>query len=76
MVIDFTAELAPLLWSILALLLISTAALVASIDPEIAEIYIGDRRLLVATATVAVVALVALIAARPDIASGFGLPFP
>jgi hypothetical protein len=76
MVIDFTAELAPLLWSILALLLISTAALVASIDPEIAEIYIGDRRLLVATAAVAVVALVALIAARPDIAAGFGLPFP
>lgn len=76
MVIDFTAELAPLLWSILALLLVSTGAIVASIDPEVAEIYLGDRRLLIATAAVAVLTLVALIAARPDIAAGFGLPFP
>jgi hypothetical protein len=76
MIIDFTADLAPLLWCILALLLMSTGAIVASMDPEAAEIYLGDRRLLVATAAVALVTLVALIAARPDIAAGFGLPLP
>jgi hypothetical protein len=76
MFIDLTAQLAPLLWAILALLLVSAGAIVASIDPEIAEIYLGDRRLLVATAAVAVLTLVALVVARPDIAAGFGLPVP
>ena len=74
MIIDFTAELAPLLWTLLALLLVFAGAIVASIDPEVAEIYLGDRRLLVATAAVAVLTLVALIVARPEIAAGFGLP--
>ena len=76
MFIDLTAQLAPLFWSVLALLLVSAGAIIASIDPEVAEIYLGDRRLLVATAAVAVLTLVALVVARPDIATGFGLPVP
>jgi hypothetical protein len=76
MIVDFTPGLAPLLWGILALLLVSTGAIVASIDPEAAEIYLGDRRLLVATAAVAVLTLLALIATSSEIAAGFGLPLP
>lgn len=73
MVIDFTAELAPFLWGMVGLLLILAGAILASVDPDVAEVYLGDRRLLAAAAALVVVTLVALIAAR-DIATGLGLP--
>jgi hypothetical protein len=74
MVIDYTAELAPIIWSMLCLLVIAAGALLACVDPDVTEIYFGGRRLLVATAALAVLALAALVVARPDIAAGFGLP--
>jgi hypothetical protein len=74
MILDFTAELAPLLWGVIGLLLISAGAVLACIDPEIAELYVGDRRLVLVTAAMAVVTLGALIAAVPAIATGLGLP--
>ena len=74
MAIDMTAQLAPLLWGILCLLVILAGAILASIDPEVAEIYFGDRRLMIVTAALAVIALAALVAARPEIAGAFGLP--
>jgi hypothetical protein len=76
MVIDFSAELAPILWGMVGLLLILTGAIVASIDPEVAEIYFGDRRLLVGTAVLALVALAALLVAHPAIVNGLGMPYP
>jgi hypothetical protein len=73
MVIDFTPELLPLLWGLLGVLLIATGAIIASIDPEIAEVYLGDRRILLVTAAVAAITLGALAAAGPQIASNLGL---
>ena len=74
MVIDFTTDLAPFVWAMLGLLLMLAGAIVASIDPEVAEVYLGDRRLLVAAVALAVVTVVALVAARPDFATGVALP--
>ena len=45
------------------------------VDPEVAELYLGNRRLLVATTALALVTVVVLIAARPHIAASIGLPF-
>ena len=73
MVIDFTPDLAPVLWAIVGVLLIAAGAILASIDPEVAEVYVGDRRLIVVTAAMAVVTLGALIAAVPAIATSLGL---
>jgi hypothetical protein len=73
MIFDFTAELAPFLWGMIGLLLMLAGAILASIDPETAEIYLGDRRMLAAVAALVVVTVVALIAAH-DIATGLGLP--
>lgn len=75
MIIDMTAELAPILWGMLGLLFLLAGAIVASIDPEIAEVFLGDRRLLLVTAALAFITIVALIAAQPEIATGFALPF-
>jgi hypothetical protein len=74
MIIDFTANLAPFLWGTVGLLLIAAGALLASIDPEVAEVYVGDRPLIVVTAAMAVVTLGAVIAAVPAIAASLGLP--
>ena len=74
MVIDFTAQLAPLLWGILGVLLIVTGGIVASIDPETSEVYLGDGRVLAVTAALATIALLVLIAVRPDIVSDLGIP--
>lgn len=74
MVIDFTTQMAPILWVTVALLLVAGGALVASIDPELAEVYLGDRRFLVATVALAVLTIVALVAVQPGTAARFGLP--
>jgi uncharacterized membrane protein YdjX (TVP38/TMEM64 family) len=74
MTIDFTRELAPVLWTMVGLLLVAGGALVASIDPELAEVYLGDRRFLVATVALAVLTIVALVAVQPGTAARLGLP--
>jgi hypothetical protein len=76
MVIDLTAELAPLLWAMLGLLMIAAGGIISNLDPEVVEIYVGERRLLVVTTVLAIVTLGALIAIGPAIAAGLGLPFP
>ena len=74
MVIDFTAQLAPILWGMVGLLLVLGGAIAASVDLETAEIYLGNRRLLLATAAVLVLTIAALALARPDVAARLGLP--
>ena len=51
------------------LLLVVCGTIVASIDPELAEVYLGDRRLLGATVALAVLTIVALVALRPEAAA-------
>ncbi len=60
MVIDFTAQTAPLLSVLIAALFIVALVLFACLEPELAEVYLGDWQLLVAT--VALVAFVIAVA--------------
>ena len=66
MIIDFTAQTAPVLWALLALLLLLALVIFASIEPELAEIFLGDFQLLVAAVTLAVLAI-AMFSGRADI---------
>jgi len=75
MLIDFTTELLPLLWALLGLLMIAAGAIIANVDPEVAELYVGDRRLLIVTAALVAVTFGALVAAGPEIATDLGLAF-
>jgi hypothetical protein len=70
MVIDFTAQLAPVLWGMVGLLLVLGGAIAASVDFEAAEIYLGQRALLVATAVVLALTVAALAIVRAAVASG------
>jgi hypothetical protein len=58
MVIEFTAPTGPLLWALIPALLIVGLVLFACVEPELAEIYMGDWQLLAATVTLAVVVVV------------------
>jgi hypothetical protein len=49
MITDFATQMGPVLWVAVGLLLVICGTVVASIDPELAEVYLGDRRLLVVT---------------------------
>ena len=68
MQIDSTVQLAPLVWVILGMLIFFTGAIVASIDPELTEAYLGDPRLLIATTLVmaAVLCGVAIVMGGPE----------
>jgi len=70
MILDHTTMFAPIFWGMVALLLILAGAILASADPELAEAYLGDRRLLVASAIVAMAAVTVMVVSRPDIAPG------
>lgn len=72
MIIDLTAALAPILWALPVLLVAAALALTASVDPEVAEIYVGQRRLLFTAAVVVVVAAAGLAAFEPALASALG----
>jgi hypothetical protein len=60
MIVDFTAHAGPLLWTIIASLLILALVLFACIEPDLAEVYLGDVQLLVATLALALIAIVLL----------------
>jgi hypothetical protein len=68
MVIDLTNELAPVLWAIVGLLLMTGGAIAANIDTEVAEIYHDNRRMIVIVATLAIVVLAVLAVIQPGIA--------
>lgn len=74
--IDQTTQLAPILWGMIALLLVLAGAILASLDPEVTEVYLGDPRLLLASGALAVTLLIAIVATRPGIAHGLGIPWP
>jgi hypothetical protein len=68
MVIDLTAQLAPAFWGVIALLLATAGFIAASIDRDLAEVYLGDRRLLVAALAVAALTAAILLLTAPGIA--------
>jgi hypothetical protein len=73
LILDFTAQLAPVLWGMVGLLLVLVGAIAASVDLEAAEIYLGHRALLITTAGVLVLTIAALAIVRPDVAARIGL---
>jgi hypothetical protein len=73
MVIDFTTQTAPVLWALVALLLLLALVIFACVDPESAEVFFGDLQLLVATVTLAAVAIIVL-SGRIKIAREIGPP--
>jgi cytochrome bd-type quinol oxidase subunit 2 len=70
MILDHTMQLAPIFWGMVALLLLLAGAILASVDPEIAEAYLGDPRLLVASAVMAVALMGVLVVSQPEVAHG------
>src|SRR6185369_17420202 len=75
MILDFTAQTAPLLWALITALTILALVLFASIEPELAEVYLGDVQLLVATLALAAIALV-LVAVRSEAIRQLGVAVP
>lgn len=61
---------APIFWGMIALLLVCAGAILAGIDPELAEVYLGDPRWLLTGAAIAVVTVVTIAAARPELTHG------
>jgi hypothetical protein len=76
MVVDQTMQLAPVLWGAVTLLLVLSGAILASMDPEVTEAYLGDPRLLIAGGVLAVSLLVVLVVTRPEIAYGLSALWP
>lgn len=66
MVIDFTAQSAPALGMVLAVLALSGLAILACIDPDLTEIFFSDTQILIATVTLAALA-VAVISGHADL---------
>jgi hypothetical protein len=64
------AEFAPIFWGMIALLLVFAGAILAGVDPELVEIYLGNPRWLLASAAIAVAALVTIAATRPELTHG------
>lgn len=65
MPIDFTVFAAPLLSTLAVILLLCAGAILASIDPELSEAYLGDPRLLAAVVGVSLVVAGVLLAQPP-----------
>ncbi len=74
MIIDFTAQTAPLFWAVVAALLILALVIFACIHPELAEVYLGDLQILVATVALAAIAIAMLVSGHPR--AGASLPLP
>lgn len=65
MIVDFTAHTAPALWALIAPLLLLALILFICIDPELAEVYLGDTQLFVATLALAAIT-VAVVSGGAD----------
>lgn len=61
MIVDFAANTAPALWWLLAPLGILVLSILACVDPELTEVYLGDGQILVATAALAAIVVVLLV---------------
>jgi hypothetical protein len=68
--VDVTAQFAPVFWGVIALLLVLAGAILAGVDPEMTEVFVGSRPVLLAGVAVAFVALATVALARPEISAG------
>jgi hypothetical protein len=58
MLLDFTAQTVPVLWALIAALVLMGLIVFACIDPELAEVYLGDWQLVVAAVGLAAILIV------------------
>lgn len=72
MFVDFAAQTAPALWALIAAMVILGLLIFASVAPELAEVYLGDMQILVATVALAALAIVLLVPGRVDMVHRFG----
>jgi hypothetical protein len=63
MIVDFTAQMTPLLWALAVLLVVLAAAIFASMEPDLVEVYLGEPQLLFAMITVAALVVATLTGA-------------
>lgn len=63
MIVDFTAQMSPMLWALGVLLLVLAVAIFASMEPDLAEVYLGEPQLLFAMITVAALVVATLTVA-------------
>ena len=76
MFVDFTAQSVPTLWVLVAALAILAMIILASVDPELAEVYFGDAHILIGTLALAALALVVLGSHHVDISPAVGQLLP
>jgi hypothetical protein len=76
MVVDFAAQTAPVLWGLVAILVILALVIFASVDPDLAEVYFGDVQILVATLALAAVMIALMVPARVEELRALGLLIP
>jgi len=57
MIVDFTVQSVPAVWTLVVLLLLLAVVLFACLDPELAEVFFSDSQLVVATMALAAVAI-------------------
>jgi hypothetical protein len=69
MEVEVTTQLAPLFWGVIALLLVLAGAILAGIDPEMTEVFLGSPRMLMASVALAFVALATVALARPELSA-------
>jgi hypothetical protein len=58
MTVDFTAQTIPILWVLIATLALMALIVVACIEPELAEVYLGDWQLFIAAVALAALLVV------------------
>lgn len=61
MIVDTTAHFAPLLWLLIAVLLVLAGAILAGIDPDRTEVVLGNRQVMVASAMAGLLVIGVLI---------------
>ncbi len=65
MSIDLTTQMAPVLWLLIALMLVFAGAILASVDPDRTETVLGDRRVLFGAATLGMLAMALMLFTAP-----------
>ena len=72
MFVDFAAQTAPALWVVIAAVVVLALLIFASVAPELAEVYLGDTQIIVATVALAALGIVLLVPGRIDVLHQFG----
>ena len=72
MIVDFAAQTAPVLWALAAALVILALLIFASVDPELAEVYLGDVHIFVATVALAALGMILLVPERAELLHQLG----